>query len=53
VGSDQNNFDLALLRNYMASTFVISSDGHGGPINNEAAYPAFLAPQLTHPHANT
>jgi hypothetical protein len=42
--------NIALLGNYMASSFVVGSDGHGGiPITD----PALTSQQtlLTHPHA--
>ena len=42
--------DIALLRNYMASTFVTSSGGYGGTLINEAAHTAFQPTPLTNPH---
>ena len=45
--------DLALLRNYMASTFVSSGDGQSGPLISNGADPTFQAPLLAHPHAHT
>jgi hypothetical protein len=53
AGSSANSFDLALLRNYMASTFVSPSIGQGGPLLGGATNTSFEPPQLTHPHAHT
>lgn len=39
---------VALLGNYMASTFAIGADGHGGTLINEAALSG--QPSLAHPH---
>jgi hypothetical protein len=40
---------VALLGQYMASSFVMASDGHGGTLINDP--PANQQPLLTHPHA--
>ena len=42
--------NIALLGNYMASTFVTASDGHGGTLIAEGAQTAQPS-LLTHPHA--
>jgi hypothetical protein len=41
--------NVALLGQYMASSFVMASDGHGGTLINDP--PASQQPLLTHPHA--
>jgi hypothetical protein len=41
--------NIALLGQYMASSFVMASDGHGGTLINDP--PANQQPLLTHPHA--
>jgi hypothetical protein len=41
--------NIALLGNYMASTFATASDGHGGTLITE--HPLNQQPQLTTPHA--
>jgi hypothetical protein len=41
---------IALLGNYMASTLVTASDGHGGTLVTETPLPG-QPPPLTHPHA--
>jgi hypothetical protein len=50
VEGSKNHFDLALLRNYMASTFVPASNGLGGPLISEDAHPSFQPTPLTSPH---
>ena len=42
--------NIALLGNYMASTFVAASDGHGGTLISEAAQ-ALQSPIVAQPHA--
>ncbi len=42
--------NLALLRNYMASSFVPSGMGQGGPLTNEPPFPSFQPLSLTNPH---
>ena len=51
VSNGVDTTNIALLRNYMASTFVTSSDGHGGTLISEAAHTAFQTTPLTNPHA--
>jgi acid phosphatase len=47
----QGGDDVALLRNYMASSFVSSSDGHGGTLVSEGAQGGSQQPPLlTQPH---
>jgi hypothetical protein len=41
--------NIALLGNYLASSFVSSSDGHGGTLITDP--PSNQQPLLTHPHA--
>jgi hypothetical protein len=49
IGDGIHTANIALLGNYMASTFAITSDGHGGTLIAEAPH----APQglLTTPYA--
>jgi hypothetical protein len=42
---------LALLGNYMATSFVTAADGHGGTLITEAAQTANQLVSLTTPHA--
>jgi hypothetical protein len=42
---------LALLGNYMASSFVASSDGHGGTFIEASQIASYQQSILTHPHA--
>jgi hypothetical protein len=42
---------LALLGNYMASSFVASSDGHGGTFIEPSQIASYQQSVLTHPHA--
>jgi hypothetical protein len=42
---------LALLGNYMASSFVASSDGHGGTFIEPSQIPSYQQSVLTYPHA--
>ena len=41
---------IALLGNYIASSFVTAADGHGGTLITEAAQSANQQPMLTPPH---
>jgi hypothetical protein len=43
--------NIALLGSYMASSFVTSSDGHGGTLIGEAAQITFQTTPLAQPHA--
>ena len=49
VTAGANSISIALLGNYMASSFALSSDGHGGTLISDPP-PASQA-QLTQPHA--
>ena len=49
VTDSTHTANIALLGNYMASSFVPSSDGHGGTLVTDP--PANQQPLLTHPHA--
>jgi hypothetical protein len=51
VSNGGTTANITLLGNYIASTFVTSSDGHGGTMISEAAMTA-QTPPLTQPHAN-
>jgi hypothetical protein len=42
---------IALLGNYMATSFVLSTDGHGGTLVTEKMQVVQPQPTLTHPHA--
>jgi hypothetical protein len=50
VGDGAHSANVALLGNYMASSFVTAADGHGGTLITEASQTA-QQPLLTHPHA--
>src|SRR5262249_11764799 len=45
-----NTADIALLRNYMASSFATSSDGQGGTLISEAAQGGSQPPLIAQPH---
>ena len=45
------NSSIALLGQYMASTFAAASDGHGGTLISEAAHASTQMPVVTQPHA--
>src|SRR5262249_28100674 len=51
LGEGNHTADIALLRNYMASSFAASSDGHGGTLISEAAQGGSQPPLITQPHA--
>ena len=50
VSSGGNSANIALLGNYIASSFAMSSDGHGGTLISEAAMTASQTTPLTHAH---
>jgi hypothetical protein len=50
VSDGVNTANIALLGSYMASTFVTSSDGHGGTLVSEAAQMSAQATPLAQPH---
>ncbi len=50
VGDGAHSANVALLGNYMASSFVTAADGHGGTLITEASQTA-QQPLLAHPHA--
>jgi hypothetical protein len=49
VGDGNHTANVALLANYMASSFATSSDSHGGTLVSDTA--TTQQPLLTHPHA--
>jgi autotransporter passenger strand-loop-strand repeat protein len=51
VSDGAHSANVALLRNYMAASFVTAADGHGGTLVTEASQTANQQPLLTHPHA--
>ena len=51
VGNGINTANIALLGNYMAASFVTSSDGHGGTLVSEAAQMSAQTSPLAQPHA--
>jgi len=50
-GDGNRAADIALLRNFMASSFATSTDGHGGTLISEAAQGGSQPPLITQPHA--
>ena len=53
VSDGQHTASIALLGSYMASSFVTSSDGHGGTLVSEAAQVSSSIASLVPPHAAT
>jgi hypothetical protein len=51
VADGVHSANISLLGNYMASTFVAASDGHGGTLISEAAQGSNQTALLTQPHA--
>jgi hypothetical protein len=53
VGDGTHMANIALLGSYMASSFVATSDGHGGTLISETAQSAthYQMPMVTQPHA--
>jgi hypothetical protein len=51
VADGVHSANISLLGNYMASTFVAASDGHGGTLIGEAAQGSSQSALLTQPHA--
>jgi hypothetical protein len=51
VGDGTHMANIVLLGNYMASSFVAASDGHGGTLISEAAQTSSQTPVVTQPHA--
>ena len=52
LSDDSHTANIALLGNYLASTFVASSDGHGGTnVVDPSASAASQSALLAHPHA--
>ena len=51
VSDGVHTANIALLGTYMASSFVTSSDGHGGTLISDAAQIASQATLLAQPHA--
>ena len=51
VGNGSQTAAIALLGNYMASSFVVASDLHGGTLITEAPHTANQQSPLTTPHA--
>jgi acid phosphatase len=50
LGDGNHTADIALLRNYMASSFATSSDGQGGTLISEAAQGGSQPPLIAQPH---